>query len=182
MGKLYVDNISKYNKVIRLIWSLVYFLFFKPTPRWAMGKWRIFLLRLFGAKIGQGCRVLPDCRIWAPWNLTMGNYSVLADGVDCYTMAEINIGSYVTVSQRAFICTGSHDITKKNIPLVTAPVKIDDYVWVCAESFISPGVTVKKGAVVGARSVVTRDIGSYEVVGGNPAVFIKQRVLDVGRE
>lgn len=182
MGRLYVDSISRYNKVLRLVWSVVYFVFFKTTPRWAMGEWRIFLLKLFGAKIGRGCRVLPNCRIWAPWNLTMGDYSVLADGVDCYTMAEINIGNYVTISQRAFICTGSHDISKKNIPLVTAPVRIDDYAWVCAESFISPGVAIREGAVVGARSVVTRDVGSYEVVAGNPAKFIKQRIFDLEGE
>jgi len=101
----------------------------------------------------------------------MGDYSALADGVDCYTMVEINIGSYVIINQRVFICTGNHDVAK-SIPLVTVSVRIDDYAWVCAEVFI------EEGAVVGVRSVFTKNVGSYEVVAGNPEKFIKQRVLE----
>ena len=80
----YIDDIPKTVKIKRLIWSLIWFMFFKSTPRWCLNNWRIFLLKLFGAKIGKGCRVLPSCFVWAPWNLSMGEFSVLGDNVDCY--------------------------------------------------------------------------------------------------
>jgi putative colanic acid biosynthesis acetyltransferase WcaF len=107
----------------------------------------------------------------------MGNYSVLSDDVDCYTMNKVVIGHYSTVSQRAFLCCGSHDIGYKNIPLITKPIIIGSYVWVCSEAFISPGVTIGDYAVVAARAVVTRDIEGSIVVGGNPAKFLKNRVV-----
>lgn len=173
----YVDNIPKSQKLIRLLWEIVFLFFFRPTPRWVLNNWRILLLRLFGAKIGVGCRVSPSCRVWAPWNLVMGDYSVLGDGVDCYTMNKISIGSKVAVSQRAFICCGSHDISQLTRPLITKPIFIRDHAWICSESFIGPGVDVGEGAVVAARAVVVHDVDEYSVVGGNPAIVIKNRVL-----
>ena len=173
----YIDTIPKSNKIKRLIWNTIWLFFFRPTPRWALNNWRIFLLKLFGAKIGKGCKVLPSCKIWAPWNLTMGQDSVLGDSVDCYTMDKINIGSKVTISQRTFLCAGSHDITSLRVPLITNPINIEDYVWICSEVFISPNITIKKGSIVAARSVVIKNINEFEVVAGNPAKFIKLRKL-----
>ncbi|ATG88498.1 acetyltransferase [Methylomonas koyamae] len=173
----YVDNISKRNKFLRLIWNTVWWLFFKPTPRWCLNSWRVLLLRVFGAKIGIGNRVAPTCFVWAPWNLEMGDYSVLADGVECYCMDKIIIGSKVAVSQRTFLCTGTHDISSLRRPLITKPILIGNHVWICAEAFISPGVVIGEGAIIGARSVVTRDVLEWTVVAGNPALFIKPRTL-----
>jgi putative colanic acid biosynthesis acetyltransferase WcaF len=176
----YVDTLSKSNKIKRLIWNTVWLFFFRPTPRWALNKWRIFLLKLFGSKIGEGCRVLPSCKIWAPWNLTMGGHSILGDDVDCYTMDKVIIGNHVTVSQRTFLCTGSHDIRSYRKPLVTAPIVIEDFVWICAECFIGPNVTVKHSAIVATRSVVLKDVEKFHVVGGNPSKFIKLREVQGG--
>ena len=134
-------------------------------------------MKLFGATIGRGSRVLPSCFVWAPWKLTMGEFSVLAEGVECYSMDEIIIGSKVAVSQRSFICTGSHDISSLKRPLVTKPIVINDHAWICSEAFVSPGVTIGEGAVVAARSVVIKNIESWTVVGGNPSKFIKNRVI-----
>lgn len=161
----------------RLAWELVWLLAFRPTPRWALHGWRRFLLRAFGARIGAGCRIAPSCRVWAPWNLAMGEFSALGDGVDCYSMGRITIGSKVAVSQRSFLCAGSHDIRSLSRPLVTGPIAIEDHVWIAAESFVHPNVSIREGAVVGARSVVTQDLPAWSVCVGHPCRKIKDRVL-----
>lgn len=173
----YVDLIPRRVRFLRLVWFLVWLIAFRPTPRWALHGWRRGLLRAFGAKVGNGSRISPSARIWAPWNLVMGDYSVLAEGVDCYSMDKIVIGSKVAVSQRSYLCTGSHDIDSLRRPLITKPIVIQDHVWICAESFVGPGVSIGEGAVVGARAVVVRDIPAWSVVGGNPARYIKKRIV-----
>lgn len=177
-SRLYVDEISISSRMRRLWWEVVYFLFFRWTPRFGFNRWRIFLLRCFGAKIGPGCKVAASCAIWAPWNLSMGAYVCLADGVDCYTMARVTLGDYATVSQRAFLCTGSHDIKTLQRPLVTKPIVIGAHAWVCAESYVAPGVVVGEGGVVGARAVLTKSLGEWQVAVGNPAVVLKRRILE----
>jgi putative colanic acid biosynthesis acetyltransferase WcaF len=175
--RLYVDEMSRRLKVRRLIWEIVYLLFFRPTPRFALGKWRLFLLRMFGAEIGKGSRVAPSCFVWAPWNLTMGTYACLADGVDCYTQSKIEMGDYSTVSQRAFLCTASHDISSLERPLFSKPITISAHAWVCAEAFVGPGVTVGEGSVIGARTVLTRDSQPWSTMGGNPACQLGTRKI-----
>lgn len=171
----YVNRLSLRNKLGRLLWGFVWFVFFRPTPRWALNGWRLFLLQMFGAQIGEGSRVLPSCRIWAPWNLKMGRYSVLGDDVDCYTMAKITIGDHVSISQRAFLCTGSHDISSIALPLTTNPIEIADYVWVCADAFVGPGCRIGTGSVVAARAVCVRQVAEWVVVAGNPAQVVGVR-------
>ncbi|MBB4122705.1 putative colanic acid biosynthesis acetyltransferase [Martelella radicis] len=176
--RLYVDEMSFRLRLRRLIWRVVYLFLFRPTPRFIVfDRWRLFLLRRFGARIGKGSRVAPDCFVWAPWNLEMGNYACLAEGVDCYTIGPLKMGDYTTVSQRAFICTASHEIKTKARRLFSRPITICDHAWVAAEAFVGPGVTIGEGSVVGARSVVVRDIEPWKVVGGNPARVLKDRTL-----
>ncbi len=134
-------------------------------------------MRLFGAKIGAGSAVYPSCKIWAPWNLTMGDYTCLSFGVDCYCVDKVTIGSNVTVSQHSHLCTASHDFTRSAMPLITAPIKIEDQVWVCADVFVGMGVNIGEGAVVAARATVVKDVQPWTVVGGNPAKAIKKRIL-----
>ena len=139
--------------------------------------WRIWLLRLCGAKIGKGCAVFPSVLIRAPWKLEMGDYSALSADVDCYSVDTIKIGSHVTVSKEAFLCCASHDISSPIMELTYRPIVIHDHAWIAARAFISPGVTVGEGAVVGACAVVTRDVEPWTVVAGNPAKMVKKRVL-----
>lgn len=174
----YIKNTSLKYKSGRILWEAVYFFFFKPTPRWCFNSWRIFLLKLFGAKIGNGCRVLPSCYVWAPWNLSMGSYSALSSDVDCYSVDRIEIGSRVTISQRTFLCAASHDIKSLALPLTSQPIVIEDHAWICAEVFIGPGVKIGRGSIVSARSVCVKDVMSFKVVGGNPAKVLKDRTLD----
>jgi len=173
---LYRNRHSLKNKLGRLLWGLVWGLFFRPTPRFFHG-WRVFLLKIFGAKIGQGVHVYPSCRIWAPWNLVMGDHSCLSFDVDCYSVDKVVLGERVTVSQYSYLCTASHDISDPHMELTTAPILIGDRGWVAAGAFVGPGITLGEGAVVGAYAVVTKDVPPWTVVAGNPARPIKQRVL-----
>ena len=119
----------------------------------------------------------PSVKIWAPWNLAVGRYVAVDEEVYLYSVDKIKIGTKVAISREAFICTASHDITKPNRPLVTAPITICDGVWIGARAIVLPGVTIGEGAVVAAGAVVTKDVEPWTVVGGNPAKFIKKREL-----
>lgn len=165
------------NRIVRGLWNLVWLLMFRPSPKFMHG-WRRFLLRLFGARIGRGSVVHSSARIWLPANLEMGDDSCIANDVDCYNVAKIFIGSNSTVTQYSYLCTTSHDITKSSMPLITAPIVIEDQVWVTASVFVGMGVTIGQGAVVGACAVVTKDVPPWMIVAGNPAKVIKQRVVD----
>lgn len=142
-----------------------------------MRGWRCCLLRLFGARIGAGVKVMPSVHCWAPWNLTVGDHTSISHGADLYAVDKIEIGSHATISQRAFICTASHDSDHPNMPLVTSPVKICDGVWICAEAYVHPGVTVGVDAVVAVRAVVLKNVEPLHVVGGNPAKLIRMREI-----
>lgn len=135
------------------------------------------LLRLFGARIGRNARIFPSVRIWAPWNLEVGAEASLGFAVDCYCVDLVQIGAHATVSQEAFLCTASHDVTDPHMRLVTAPIVIENEAWVCARAFIAPGLRVGGGAVVGACAVATRDVEPWTIVAGNPARVVNQRVL-----
>lgn len=107
----------------------------------------------------------------------MGENSCLAYDVDCYSVDKVRIGANATVSQYSYLCTASHDATDIEMPLITAPIVIEDMAWIAADSYIGPGVTIGQGALVGARSSVFRNVDPWSIVGGNPAKFIKRREL-----
>jgi len=173
----YKNRLPWRTKGLRFIWNGVWFFLFRPTPSWCLHGWRRFLLRLFGAQIGKGCVIYPSCRIWAPWNLELGELVCLAEGVDCYCVAPIQIGPKVTVSQRSFLCAASHNIAVADFPLTHSPIRIERFAWIAAQAYVGPGLTVGEGAVVGACAVVTKDVGSWTVVAGNPARLVKKRVV-----
>ncbi|MEM1445766.1 MAG: putative colanic acid biosynthesis acetyltransferase [Planctomycetota bacterium] len=178
----YENRLPRKQKAARMLWGIAYALLFRPTPRWAMHGWRRTLLRLFGATIGPGCKIAPSCRVFAPWNLVLGELTALAEGVDCYCVDKITIGSMCAVSQRAFLCSASHDIGTLKRDLTTAPIVLGDHVWVCAEAFVGPGVTLGDGVVAGARAVVVRDVEPWKVVATTPGVVIKDRVVRDGHD
>lgn len=156
------------NRMARTLWSVVWLLFYRPSPAIAHG-WRRTLLRLFGARIGRGAAPYPAARIWAPWNLEMGTGSCIANFVDCYSVDKIVLGPGAVVSQHCHLCSASHDYGAIPMPLIAAPIRVEKNAWVTAGAFIGPGVTVGEGAVVGARAVVTRDVAAWSIVAGNPA-------------
>jgi putative colanic acid biosynthesis acetyltransferase WcaF len=164
------------NKIYRVLWKAVWLFLFRPTPR-SFHAWRCLLLRAFGAKLGAAIHPYPSARIWAPWNLEMGNHSCLGENVDCYCVDKIRIGPHATVSQYSFLCTASHDYKDPAMPLVTGPITIGEHAWIAADVFVAPGVTIGDGAVVTARSSVFYDIDSWTVAAGNPAKSVKRREL-----
>jgi len=168
------SELSLANRAGRAAWGLVWLLLFRPSLR-PLHAWRCFLLRIFGARVGRGVKVYNSARIWAPWNLVMGDYSVLGDAVDCYDVNRIEIGAHSIVSQYSFLCTATHDADQPHFPLVTAPIRIGAQAWVAADVFVGPGVTVGEGAVVGARSSVFKDVEPWTLVGGTPARLIRHR-------
>lgn len=169
-----VPPTSAANRAARGLWFVVWLLLYRPSPRPLHG-WRRMLLRLFGAKVAAGAKPYPSARIWAPWNLVMGDDSILGDQVDCYAVARVELGAKATVSQRSFLCTASRDYNDPTMPLAVAPITIEENGWVAAECFVAPGVTVRAGGVCAARSVVIRDVAEWTVVGGHPAKAIAQR-------
>lgn len=173
----YQNKLNKKNQILRLVWGIVWGLLVRPIPRSLCNGWKLFLLRSFGAKMNKSAVVYSSARIYMPWNLEMGEYSCLASEVDCYNVGKIKIGAHSTISQKAYLCAASHEITKSNMPLITAPIIIEDQVWIAADAFIGPGVIVRQGAVVGARACVFKDVEPWTVVGGNPAKFIKKREI-----
>ena len=174
--KHYHNRHSFGSKLARALWNVVWALFFRTTPRGNLFRpWRIFLLKCFGAKVKWSSNVLPSCRIWQPWKLEMGEYTCLSQNVDCYSADWIRIGDQATVSQDAFLCTASHDISNVNMELTTAPIEIGPQSWICARAVVLPGVKVGEGGVVGCAAVVAKDVDPWTVVGGNPAKFLNVR-------
>lgn len=164
------------HKLGRVAWGVAWTFLFRPSPR-PFFKWRAFLLRCFGAKVGSSTHIYPRVRVWAPWELVVGDCSALADDVDVYCVTRIAIGKNTVVSQGAYLCAATHDYTSMRYPLIPKPVYIGDNCWVAAYAMILPGVSVHDGSVVGARAVVTRNVEAWSVVVGHPAIKIKDRVV-----
>jgi putative colanic acid biosynthesis acetyltransferase WcaF len=174
---VYKNELSFKNQLLRFSWNITWLLLARPFPRRFGNRWKIRLLRIFGAKIHPTATVYSSVRIYMPWKLKMGEYSCLAPEVDCYNVDWIEIGAHTIISQKSYLCTASHDIRKIAFPLVTSPIRINDQVWVAAGAFIGPGVEIGQGAIVAACSVVIRNVSEWTMVGGNPAVQIGKREI-----
>ncbi len=127
--------------------------------------------------MGRDVHIYSSAIVYLPWNLEVGDWSSIGERACIYNLARISIGSHVTVSQRAHLCAGTHDYTDPTMPLQKKPIQLCDQVWVCTEAFVGPGTTVGEAAVVGARAVVLEDVEPWTVVAGNPARFLKRRVI-----
>jgi len=158
----------------RLLFVLTWGLFARWTlPR--AHKWRRLILRQFGADIALGAIIYPSVKIWHPRNLSVGERSMVGPSVNLYSMAPIRIGRNVVVSQRSHLCCGTHDISDPRFQLVARPIDIGDDAWICAESFVGPGVKVGEGAVLAARGAAFTDLAEWTVYRGNPASAVKGR-------
>jgi putative colanic acid biosynthesis acetyltransferase WcaF len=170
-------SFSLSNRLARVLWNVVALIFFRYSPK-PLHSWRRFLLRAFGAKVGKSVHVYPGVKIWAPWNLEFGDECGVANGAILYSQGKITIGKRTVISQGSHLVAGTHDYTKIGFPLITMPISIGDYVWLAAESFIHPGITIGTGAVIGARSVVTKDMPEWMVCAGHPCKPLKERILN----
>jgi putative colanic acid biosynthesis acetyltransferase WcaF len=172
-----VIDLSKFNNVC----------FFRGAPAWKEGAWwvvrsllfapwfpvpspfKVAALRFFGAKIGTGVVIRSRVNITFPWKLEIGDHVWIGDEVLILSLERVVIGSNVCISQRAFLCTGSHDFVKETFDLITRPITIGDGCWIGAQAFVGPGVTMGPGSRCLAGAVVVKDVPAGTTVGGVPA-------------
>lgn len=140
-------------------------------------QWRVILLRLFGARVGRGVVIRSGVRVHFPWRLTLGDHVWVGEESWLLNLAPIIIESNVCISQRAFLCTGNHDYTLPTFDLIVKPIKIASGSWVGADCWIGPGVTMESHAVLTAGSVTSKNLEAYGIYRGNPARFVKWRVI-----
>lgn len=159
------------------LWRLVWNLFYKFTPKHIFNNWRILLLRIFGAKICGHPFVYPSSKIFAPWLISIGDKSCLGPCSEIYNLGPVEIKENVTISQYCYICNGTHDLTLPNLPLLIGNIVIGENVFIGTKALILPGIAIGENAVVGAGSVVTKDVAPWNIVAGNPAKFIKKRII-----
>jgi putative colanic acid biosynthesis acetyltransferase WcaF len=167
-------SFSIQNRLARVLWSIAWLTLCRWTPPPLHG-WRSFVARVCGAKVGRQVHIYPGARIWAPWNLEVGDQAGIASGASIYNQAKISIGRKSVISQGAHLCAGTHDYTDPGFPLTAKPIHIGDHAWIAAEAFVHGGVTINEGCVVGARSVVIKDMPAWTVCAGHPCKPIKPR-------
>jgi len=171
------ENFRGKNAFIVQLWWLVQGTFFKMSPQFMYG-FRRFLLRLFGAKIGKKVIIRPTVRITYPWKVSIGNYSMVGDDVVLYSLGDIEIGDNVVISQKSYLCTGSHDYLQIDFPIFAKKITIENQCWLATDVFVAPGITIKEGTVVGSRSSVYKDLPANKVCVGNPAKIIRERLSE----
>ena len=171
------EPFGKVNKMQRMLWGIIWLVFARSFPRNMARKWKIFLLRIFGAKIHSTCIVYSSANISMPWNLVMEEHSCIANNVIIENSATVTLGAFSIISQYSYLCTASHDIRDNNFPQYSIPIKIGRRCWVAARCFIGPGVVIGDGAVIGASSSVFKNIEEWTVMGGNPAKIISKRII-----
>lgn len=172
--------VSKSIKIKRVVWNITAALLFRPFITPAFRKWRIALLRLFGAKVEWDANVYASVKIWAPWMLQMGHHACLGPEVICYNQDCVILEDEAVVSQYSYLCTAGHNVNMMNTAdksLITVPIILKCKSWIGARSFIGMGVEIGEGAVVGATASVYKSVEPWSVVGGNPCKIIKMRKL-----
>lgn len=167
-------SFSLINRIKRAIWQVTWLLAARWTPV-PFHRWRILVLRLYGANVSFKAYVYPSVDIWAPWNLEMADFATLASDVRCYNIAKINIKQRAIISQYSFLCTGTHNFRDPNFPLVAKSIEIGERAWICAVAFVGPGVVVGDGAVLAAASVTFKNLEAWHVYLGNPATVQSTR-------
>jgi len=140
-------------------------------------KVRVWLLRLFGARIGANVYIKPGVRVKFPWYLSIGDHCWIGEDVWIDNLTHVSIASHVCVSQGAYFCTGNHDWSERNMRLFAKPIRLETGSWVGARAVICPGVTIAEGAILSVGGIATKDLAPYGIYSGNPAAFVRTRVI-----
>ncbi len=130
---------------------------------------KVAALRLFGAEVGSGVVIRSRVNITFPWRLSIADHVWIGEEVQILSLAHVSIASHVCISQRAFLCTGSHRFRSENFDLLTRPIAIGEGCWIAANVFIGPGVTLAPGTMCAAGAVVLKGSKPGDVLVGNPA-------------
>ena len=179
-------DLSKYNNdwykpgaslLKRFFWYYTNRLFFQSywLPSSSL---KVFLLKMFGAKVGKGCNIKPGVNIKYPWKLIIGNYCWIGEGVWIDNLAEVNIEDHVCLSQGAFLLFGNHDFKKISFDLIVKPIHLEHGSWVGAKSIVVPGVRMHSHSILSAGSVLTANADEYSIYQGNPAIKVKERHIE----
>jgi putative colanic acid biosynthesis acetyltransferase WcaF len=164
------------NRAVQALWFLIGL----PLLRCSLipfSAFRVQILRIFGARVGRGVVIKPGVRIKYPWRLCIGEFSWVGEDAWVDNLASVTIGDNVCISQDAYLCTGSHDWSDPAFGLMIKPIVLTDGCWVGARATICLGVTLNPCAIAAAGSVVTHDVGAYEIHSGNPAQFVRVRQI-----
>jgi putative colanic acid biosynthesis acetyltransferase WcaF len=177
LGQHCVTPYPRSEVVRRWIWAVVQATAFRWSPR-PFHAFRARLLRLFGARINSPGKVVvfPTVRVTFPWKLILEDHAMIGPGVTLYNLASITIQRGANISQNCHLCAGTHDFNRWSMPLVTRPIVIGENAWLGADVFVGPGVAVGTLCVVGARSVVVRDLPARKICVGHPCRPVKDRV------
>ena len=178
MHKLSLHRIPKSfrgkSKLYVQLWWLVQAIFISLSPQVFYG-WRRFWLRSFGATIGKKVLIRPSVKITYPWKVSIGDYSWIGDDVVLYSLGEIEIGSNTVISQKSYLCTGSHDYTKETFDIFAKKITVGNGCWLATDVFVAPGIDIADGAVIGARSSVFKNIEINTINIGSPTKNIGNR-------
>jgi putative colanic acid biosynthesis acetyltransferase WcaF len=158
------------------LWLVISLILFRLCP-FSFSALKCAVLRAFGASIGRNVTIKPQVKITFPWKLTVGDHVWLGEECWLLNLERLVIGSHVSISQRAFLCTGSHDYKRTTFDLITRPITLEDGVWIGAGCWVGPGVTFGSHAVLTAGSVATQNLAAHGIYRGNPAVLVKPRVI-----
>ncbi|MBC6610316.1 colanic acid biosynthesis acetyltransferase WcaF [Hymenobacter sp. BT507] len=160
---------------VALWYPINYFIFDTAIP-WPYAI-KSALLRLFGAQVGNGLVIKPNVRIKNPWRLRIGHHCWIGESVWIDNLADVTIGNHVSISQGALLLTGNHDYTRSSFPYRLGPITLEDGSWVGARAVVCPGVTCHSHAILTVNSVASRSLDAWGIYAGNPASFIRQRVM-----
>lgn len=178
-------NLSKFNNfwynpgkgfLIRTIWYFVNAIFLQ-NPLNPSSTLKVILLKSFGGRIGKGVNLKPSINIKYPWNIEIGDYSWIGEGVWLDSLDKIKIGSHCCISQGAYFCTGNHDWSDPAFELIVKPVTVDDGAWVGARVTVLPGVHIGSHSILAAGSIVSQNTDPYIIYAGNPAQPVKERII-----
>lgn len=179
-------NLKSYNNdwykpgkkvLVRFIWHCVNATFIN-TYFLPSSSFKKFLLKIFGAKIGQGVVIKPKVNIKYPWKLTIGDHTWVGEKVWIDNLAEVTIGNNCCLSQGAMILCGNHNFKKSSFDLIVKPVTLKDGAWLGAKSVTCPGVTVEINAILSVGSIATSNLEANYIYQGNPAIKIKERIIE----
>ena len=164
------------NLILRILWYLFSLFFFKSS--WLpFSFFKVFILRIFGAKIGKSIVIKPSVNIKYPWKLSLGNHVWIGENVWIDNLDNVVIGNNVCISQGAFLLCGNHNYKKDSFDLITKPIIVEDGVWIGAKSTVLPGVTAKSHSILSAGSVTSKNLETYSVYRGNPAEKVSIRTI-----
>ena len=177
-------DLSKYNNtwyspgnsLKRMVWYYVNIVIFKSSF-FPFNSLKIFLLKVFGAKVSTGVIIKPNVNIKYPWFLEIGDFSWVGEGVWIDNLAMVTIGKNVCISQGAFILCGNHNYKKSTFDLMVKEIILEDGVWIGSKAIVCQGVTCHTHSVLGVGSVANADLDAYSIYSGNPANKVRERVI-----